>query len=177
MSVEAAVTLRRFEPGDAAAVHSWFNDPTTTATLLEQRRSFSEEDASAWVQRAIEETGPDRKFALDVAGMDVAAGFTALYGLGGQLAPEVGVLVSPLARGKGIARDALRLTLEQAFGAHSSPRVYARILATNEASKRLFSGLGFRQEGTMRAHVTRDLEVIDVELWGLLRNEFATSEP
>lgn len=171
------MTLRDFAPDDAPAVHSWFNDPETTATLLEQRPAFTEEEARAWVDRAIEERGDDRKWAMDVPGMDVAAGFTALYGLGGQLAPEVGILVSPLVRGRGVAREALRLTLEQAFHTHGAPRVYARILATNQASQRLFASLGFRQEGTMRAHVTRDLEVIDVELWGLLRDELDAGGP
>jgi RimJ/RimL family protein N-acetyltransferase len=34
------VSLRRFEPGDAAAVHRWFNNDRATRTLVVQRQSF-----------------------------------------------------------------------------------------------------------------------------------------
>ncbi len=34
---DPAVSLRRFEPGDAAAVHRWFNNAEATRTLMEQR--------------------------------------------------------------------------------------------------------------------------------------------
>ena len=30
------MSLRRFEPGDAAAVHRWFNNAEATKTLMEQ---------------------------------------------------------------------------------------------------------------------------------------------
>ena len=45
------ISLREFEPGDAPAVHRWFNSPGATANLLEHRESFTESDAEAWVER------------------------------------------------------------------------------------------------------------------------------
>jgi RimJ/RimL family protein N-acetyltransferase len=174
--MEGTVSLRRFEPDDVAAVHSWFNDAATTAALLEQRASFAVEDARDWVERAIADGGEDRKWALDVPGIDTAAGFTALYGLDRQIAPEVGILLAPPARGRGLAAQALRLTVEQAFEALGAHRVYARILSSNDASRHVFASLGFRQEGTLRAHVRRGETLIDVELWGLLRDELAPAE-
>ncbi len=45
MGKKPAVSLRRFEPGDAAAVHRWFNNPEATKTLMEQREAFSMEQA------------------------------------------------------------------------------------------------------------------------------------
>ena len=45
------VSLRAFEPGDAGAVHRWFNNPEATRTLMERRDSFSLEDADAGVRR------------------------------------------------------------------------------------------------------------------------------
>ena len=41
MSDRPEVSLRRFEPGDGPAVHRWFNTPAATASLMEQRSSFS----------------------------------------------------------------------------------------------------------------------------------------
>lgn len=171
------ITLRTFEPGDAFAVRAWFEDTQTTAMLLEQRDGLSDSAARDWVQRAALEEGEDRKWAIALDGLDRAAGFTALYGLGRQLAPEIGILIAPEARGEGVGRRALELTTDRAFGEFAAHRLYARILATNEASQALFSSLGFRCEGTMRGHVQRDRELIDVELWGLLRSDWRGVTP
>ena len=163
-----AVMLRDFEPGDAVAVERWFSDRAITEGLLEQRDSFSAQEARHWVDRAIDTTAEDRKWALTVEGAEDPAGFTALYGLGRQTAPELGVLIGDLAaRGHGVGREAVRQTAQRAFalGAH---RVYARILSGNEVSRRVFESTGFRREGVMRAHVRRGDELLDCELWGLL---------
>ena len=171
--MSVAVELRHFEPGDAAAVHRWFNDRGTTEGLLEQRESFSEREAADWVERALDNTGEDRKWAVVVDGADEASGFVALYGIGRQIAPELGVLIAdPAARGRGVGRESIRTAAAMAFelGAH---RVYARILSSNGASRRAFESVGFASEGVMRHHVRRGDELLDVELWGLLPRDLA----
>src|SRR5213079_2078810 len=80
MSDRPAVSLRIFQPSDKAAVHRWFNNPAATASLMEQRDSFSLEEAGSWVQRAIDDSGEDRKYAIVVEGYEEPVGFTALYG-------------------------------------------------------------------------------------------------
>ena len=100
------VSLRRFEPGDAAAVHRWFNNPAATASLMEQRASFSREEAEGWTGRAMVDSGEDRKFAIVVEGYEEPVGFTALYGLFRQTAPELGALIGDDVRGKGVGRRA-----------------------------------------------------------------------
>ena len=167
----ATVVLRDFEPDDAEAVERWFSDRAITEGLLEQRDSFSADEARAWVERATDTAGEDRKWALTIRGAEDPAGFTALYGLGRQTAPELGVLIGDLAaRGHGVGREAVRQTAQRAFelGAH---RVYARILSSNEASRRVFESAGFKREGVMRAHVRRGDELLDCELWGLLPDD------
>jgi RimJ/RimL family protein N-acetyltransferase len=170
--VTPAVGLRGFRPSDAPAVQAWFSDRETTATLLERRERFSEGEARAWVERAIEPGGEDLKWVVTVDGRDEPAGFVALYGLGRQTAPELGVLIGdPEQRGRGVGREAIRLAVVRAFeaGAH---RVYARILTCNEASRRAFESLGFRREGLMRSHVRRGDRLLDCEMWGLLPEDF-----
>ena len=169
---DPAVSLRRFEPGDAAAVHRWFNNAEATRTLMEQRDSFSEEQARAWVARAIEADGEDRKYAIVVEGHDEPVGFTALYGLGRQTAPELGALIGDDVRGRGVGRRAEALTIAKAFDEFGAHRVYGRIPAHNEAAKRVVTSLGWRHEGTMRSHLRRDGELADCEVWGVLPDEF-----
>jgi RimJ/RimL family protein N-acetyltransferase len=172
MNEGAKVSLREFGPGDAAAVHRWFNNKRAIRTLMEERQSFSEDDARAWLERAMGASGEDRKYAIVVEGHDEPVGFTALYGLGRQLAPELGALVGDEVRGRGIGREAERLTLEKAFDEFGAHRVYGRIPAFNEPAKRVVASLGWRHEGTMRSHISRGGELYDCEIWGVLADEF-----
>jgi ribosomal-protein-alanine N-acetyltransferase len=174
--MSARVELRDFEPGDADAVHRWFNDRDATEGLLEQRESFSQREAADWVDRALDTGGEDRKWAVLAEGGDGPCGFVALYGLGRQIAPELGVLIAdPRARGRGVGREAIRRAAARAFelGAH---RVYARILARNDASRRAFEAVGFQREGVMRSHVRRGDDLLDVELWGLLPDRLVAED-
>ena len=108
------VSLRSFRPEDAEAVHRWFNSPAATANLLEHRDAFSEEDARGWVERAMDDSGDDRKWAVAFEGIDEPVGYTALYGLGRQTAPELGAIIGDeRVAGKGVGREAERLTNSQ----------------------------------------------------------------
>ena len=170
------VSLRDFKLEDAEAVHRWFNSPATTANLLEHRESFSEEDARRWVERAIEQAADpdseDRKWAIQLDGVDEAVGYTALYGLRRQTAPELGAIVGDdRAVGKGVGREAERLTNLKAFEEFGAHKVYGRIPATNESARKAVIYNGWRQEGILRSHVRHGDELIDVELWGGFRED------
>ena len=170
------VTLRRFEAGDAPAVHRWFNNPAAIASLMEQRQGFSLEEAEGWAQRATDDSGEDRKFAIVVEGYDEPVGFTALYGLFRQTAPELGALIGDDVRGKGVGRRAEALTIAKAFDEYSAHRVSGRIPARIKNAVCLHeedAGLGWKHEGTMRAHLARrDGPPDDCEIWGVLPDEF-----
>lgn len=172
MSERPDVSLRPFEPGDAGAVHRWFNNPEATRTLMEQRDGFSLEEAEAWAQRAMDDSGEDRKYAIVVGGYDEPVGFTALYGLFRQTAPELGALIGDDVRGKGVGRRAEALTIAKAFDEFGAHRIYGRIPAYNDAAKRVVTSLGWRHEGTMRRHLRRDGGLADCEVWGVLPDEF-----
>jgi RimJ/RimL family protein N-acetyltransferase len=170
----ADVSLREFRREDAPAVERWFNDRRVTENMMEQREGMSREHAEAWVARAMANDGPDRKWAVLLDGGEPPVGFTALYGLGGQLAPELGcVIADPAGWGKGVGREAERLTLARAFGELGAHRVYGRIPATNEAAKRVVTWLGWTKEGVMREHIRRpDGTLIDCEVWGITAAEW-----
>jgi ribosomal-protein-alanine N-acetyltransferase len=173
MSDRPAVSLRSFQPDDAPAVHRWFNTPAATASLMEQRDSFSLEQAEGWARRAMDDSGEDRKFAIVVEGYAEPVGFTALYGLFRQTAPELGALIGDDVRGKGVGRRAEALTIAKAFDEYGAHRVYGRIPARNEIAKKTVSSLGWVHEGTMRAHLAREgAPPDDCEVWGVLPDEF-----
>ena len=171
------ISLRDFRPEDAVAVQRWFNSPAATANLLEHRDGeFTEEDAKRWVQRAIDQAADrkaeDRKWAVEVEGIDEAVGFTALYGLNRQTAPELGAIMGDeRVRGRGVGREAERLTNLRAFEEFGAHKVYGRIPASNEAAKNAVIYNGWKLEGVLRNQVRRGDELIDVEVWGGFRED------
>lgn len=168
----STVELRDFRPEDAAAVHRWFNDARVTADLVGSRESFSDDDASGWIERAID-TGRDRKWAILLDGGDEPVGFVALFGLARETGPELAVLVGdPDAWGKGVAREAERQACLIAFREHGAHRIHAEIPATNRAAQKVVTYLGFQREGVMRKAIRRNNDAIDNEVWGLLPEEF-----
>ena len=168
------VSLRDFEPADAVFVHRWFNTPQAIEGLVEQRETFSEDDARQWVVRAAGASGPDRKWAVTVDERPEPVGFTALYGLGAQAAPELGILIGePDLWGRGVGTEAQRLTIARAFDEFGVHRVLELILADNERARKVVERLGFKLEGMMRGHVRRGGRLLDVAVYGLLPGDYS----
>jgi RimJ/RimL family protein N-acetyltransferase len=166
------VSLRGFEPGDAAAVHRWFNNPRATKTLVAQRQAFSPEEAARWVERAMDADGEDRKYAIVVAGHEDPVGFTALYGLSREGGPELGALIGDELRRGGVGRRAEALTIARAFDELGAERVYGEIPAFNEAAKRTVLSLGWHHVATLPDHDERDGKRFDLEIWAVLPDDF-----
>jgi RimJ/RimL family protein N-acetyltransferase len=166
------VRLRDFDAADVPAVHRWFNDGRVTASLVERRERFSEEEAHEWVARAMS-PGADRKWAITIGDSDEAVGFVGLFGLDRHNGPEIGALIGdPDAWGMGVGREAERLAIVRAFEDYGVHRIHGEIPATNEAAKRVVQHLGFRREGVLRGAIRRGPDAIDNEIWGLLPEDF-----
>jgi ribosomal-protein-alanine N-acetyltransferase len=173
MSQTPSCSIRDFRPEDAVAVHRWFNNKDATRTLMEQRESFSLENARGWTEHAVRQEGEDRKYAIEVPDRDEPIGFTALYGLFRQTAPELGALIGDEVRGKGVGRWAERLTVTKAFEEFGAHRVYGRIPSFNTAAKKVVTAQGWQHEGTMPDHIKRpDGTLLDCEIWGVSPERF-----
>ena len=153
------VSLRRFEPGDAAAVHRWFNNdrrrprPWSCSGRASRLRKPRPGSAGRWTT-----PGEDRKYAILVEGHAEPVGFTALYGLSREGGPELGALIGDEVRRSGVGRRAEALTIARAFDEFGAHRVYGEIPAFNEAAKRTVASLGWRYEETVEGHDERDGE-------------------
>lgn len=168
MSQTPSCSIRDFRIEDAPAVHRWFNNREATKTLMEQRESFSLENAEGWTAHAAKQEGEDRKYAIEVPGIEEPIGFTALYGLFRQTAPELGALIGDDVRGKGVGRWAERLTVTKAFEEFGAHRVYGRIPSFNTAAKKVVTAQGWQYEGNMPDHIRRpDGTLLDCEIWGV----------
>jgi len=74
--------------------------------------------------------------------------------------------------GKGYAREALAAVIKYCFNTLRMNHLQAEIHAFNERSIRLFEGLGFCREGTLRQVVRKSGAFFDEHIYGLLAQEW-----
>ncbi|MDQ0463926.1 UDP-4-amino-4,6-dideoxy-N-acetyl-beta-L-altrosamine N-acetyltransferase [Caulobacter ginsengisoli] len=77
------------------------------------------------------------------------------------------------ARGRGVGRAAQVLGLERAFGTLGLHKVWAEVMADNDAALKMLGATGFRREGYLRGHVMKAGAAKDVVLLGILADEWA----
>ncbi len=82
-------------------------------------------------------------------------------------------LGSAEARGRGVGRAAQVLGLDRAFGELSLHKVFAEVMADNDAALKAQSSAGFRREGYLRGHVLKGGQPRDVVLLSILADEWA----
>jgi RimJ/RimL family protein N-acetyltransferase len=84
---------------------------------------------------------------------------------------ELGYVVAPAARGRGVASEALRRLTEWAFGELGMLRLELMISVENAASKRVAERCGYVREGVLRSlHVKQGVHE-DTELWSRLATD------
>ena len=86
---------------------------------------------------------------------------------------EIGILMGDkTARGKGYAREAIRLVAQHAFDKLNLRKLYAGMIEGNEASKKAFEAVGFKVEGVLREHFFLSRKYLNCYRMGLLKNEY-----
>jgi RimJ/RimL family protein N-acetyltransferase len=81
---------------------------------------------------------------------------------------ELGYVVAPAARGRGVATEALRLLTEWALADLDALRVELWIDVVNEPSKRVAERCGYVQEGVLRSIYFKQGQRHDFEIWSRL---------
>ena len=84
---------------------------------------------------------------------------------------ELGYVVTPQARGRGVATEALRLLTKWALSELGALRIELRISADNPASKRVAENAGYRYEGTLRSFHFKQGIRMDFEIWSRLASD------
>jgi RimJ/RimL family protein N-acetyltransferase len=83
---------------------------------------------------------------------------------------ELGYVVAPAARGRGVATEALRLLTEWAL-AENALRVELWIDVVNQASKRVAGRCGYVREGVLRSIYFKKDRRHDFEIWSRLPSD------
>jgi len=166
------VTLHALAPDDAAFLADVINDPAVRRWLSAATPN-PEAAEREWIEEVANSDSEVHLLVcadgepVGIAGLNEVDPVTGAAALGYFLAEE--------AWGNGYATDAARTLVDHAFDAMRLHRVYAEVLVDNAASRRVLEKVGFRHEGTKRDHWFVDGDYVDVELYGLLADEYERS--
>jgi RimJ/RimL family protein N-acetyltransferase len=176
---DGVVSLRAFQDGDAAVAAAWCED----ADIMRWSGAPpdpTEKTALAWA--ALTDIDHDGG-VLALAVADAASG--VVLGSCDVRRPaawdpelgEVGFLLGPEARGRGIATRSVRLLLAYAFRTLGMARVQAFAHPHNSASAKVLERLGFHREGLLRDYRPGEQGREDRILFSLLRCESRLHDP
>ena len=99
-------------------------------------------------------------------------GFAAFVRLDLELKQgEIGYVVAPAGRGRGLARRAVALLTRWGFEALGLERIELRIDPRNTASQKVAERCGYRHEGTLRSVAFKEGLRSDVGIWSRLRSD------
>jgi ribosomal-protein-alanine N-acetyltransferase len=88
---------------------------------------------------------------------------------------EIGYWIGVPYWGNGFATETAKALLQYSFEALQVNRVYAFHTANNPASGQVLQKIGLKHEGTMRQHQRKWGEFLDIEIYGMLREEWAAT--
>ncbi|MGZ8178309.1 GNAT family N-acetyltransferase [Williamsia sp. SKLECPSW1] len=171
---DGVVWLRPLELSDVDAVFACADDEQSQL-FTTVPSPYSRSDAVEFVDRASAQVWPG--FVVAITEEDDALLGTCHLRIRDEDSDVVaiGYMVSPVARGRGIATRATRLLIDYAWtiGAH---RVALDAFATNTASRTVAVRCGMTQEGVLReAHLGNHGIRHDVVAYGLLRSDPSAS--
>ena len=166
--------LRPFEAGDAQAIANLAGDAAVADTTLNIPHPYTLADALAWIGTHAENFAQRREVVLAVVRKEDGA---LLGACGLVLSPEhrrgeLGYWVGKAYWGQGYCTEAARALVEYGFRTLGLERIYAQHFSRNPASGRVMQKLGMRHEGHLRHHIQKRGQFEDLEIYGLLRQEY-----
>ena len=169
------IDLRDLFPEDEERLFQWRGEPDVARWMSDADVS-GREAHRAWFEQL--RTDPDLKgWVIQNGGRP--AGLLTLTGLAGhhRRAAWNWFIGDRDARGRGVGRAAQVLGLDHAFVTLGLHKVFAEVMADNDAAMKVQTGAGFRREGYLRGHVLKDGAPRDVVMLGILAQEWAVLAP
>lgn len=172
----ARLTLRPLEPSDAARVAELAGDREIARNTESIAHPYTEEDARDFIARVREDIEAGRAAVLaiflgDEGALVGAAGleFETSHGRA-----RLGYWIGRPYWDHGFATEAVQALVDWGFEETGFDRIYAEAFSRNPASRRVLEKIGMAHEGTLRRHFEKWGEKLDLEIYGILRDERGT---
>ncbi len=163
--------LRPFRPDDVPALARYADNRKIWANVRDHfPHPYTEEHARAYIEKLQEM--PELVFAIEHEGE--AVGSIGLKTMGDPIyrfTRELGFWLGEPFWGHGIMSEAVGLIARLAFEDLGLRRLHAEVFTHNPASMHLLLKNGFRREGLLRQAAIKDGKMVDMHLFGRLRED------
>jgi len=168
-----AVDFRALELQDLERILRWRNLPDV-ARWMYTDHEISPAEHARWFGGAMTDRSR-RYWIIQLDGEPV--GLANLYDISERQGRAYWAfyLADERVRGRGVGSATERFVMRHVFVDLGLAKLCCEVLATNEGVVRMHERYRFVVEGTLRKHVVKDGERVDVITMGLLRDEWAAS--
>jgi len=168
-----SVELTPLRDDDSAVLFEWIND-RELVTMSTAFQPVSRVAHDAWFD-SVRRRDDMRIFGIRLRDGDRLVGSCQLHSIhpvhrSAELQIRIG---EREAWGHGIGREATQILMRYGFEQLGLHRIYLHVFATNERALRLYRGVGFREEGVLRAAACIDDEWVDVVVMAVLASDYA----
>jgi len=170
------VRLRPFTESDLVLFDRFATDPELSEPFEWLGFSSSEPSRRRWKEDRLLGSNP-HCLAVEAADGGALVGFVS-WRQNDRPGPgvlEIGALILPEMRGRGVGTAAQRMLVDYLFSTTTAHRIWAGTEVGNVAEQRALERCGFRQEGRLRGGHWRDGHWRDSLIYGLLRDEMPPS--
>lgn len=172
------LTLRPYALSDLSALIPLIGAREVAATTLRIPHPYSESDARQFIASAQQSLldGSEVRLAIILRESDALCG-----GVGLRLEPdhrraELGYWIGVPYWGHGYATEAAAALVEYGFATLQLNRIYASHITKNPASGTILRRLGMQHEGILRGHNLKWEEFHDIEMYGMLASDAASTK-
>jgi [ribosomal protein S5]-alanine N-acetyltransferase len=163
------VYLREVQEKDILEIQKIANDEEVSKYVPFLPYPFTKKIAKKYFSGIKENNG---EFGVFLKSTNEVIGIFTLYKINKLFrSAELGYWLGKDYWGKGYSDDALNVLLKYVFEELNSHRVMAKVSSLNIRSINFLSRNGFRKEGTLREAEIYDGQYVDLEIFGLLKEE------
>ncbi len=166
--------LRPFTVEDAARVQELVGESEIASTTLNIPHPYEDGMAEAWIETHAEafEQGKSAHFAIVLKQEKIIIGAIELGINATHDRAELGYWIGKPYWNNGYMTEAARAVLHYGFIERNLNRICASHFSRNPASGKVMQKLNMTHEASFRQHFKKWGEYEDLEMYGILRNEF-----
>jgi ribosomal-protein-alanine N-acetyltransferase len=165
------LTLRAHALSDIPALIPLIGAREVAATTLRIPHPYTESDARDFIAATQEDfsSGSGLRLGIVLRASDTLCGGVGLRIKADHRRAELGYWIGVPYWGNGYATEAARAVVKYGFETLGLHRIFASHFANNPASARVLRKIGMRHEGSLRAHILKWGEFLDLEMYGMVR--------
>jgi len=168
------VKLRKMTKEDTELYHKWRNDVEVMHSTNPSLDVYPLEATKEFVDHVILGTHAAKSYIIVEKGNGIPIGIVSLINIdyknrNAECIIDIG---EKEYWGKSYGSEGLKLLLDYVFYEMNLHRVSLKVFSFNDRAIRLYTKIGFQQEGSSRQCLFRDGQWHDIILMGLLQNEY-----